>query len=337
MTKIREVMRELEKVAPPAFSESYDNPGLLCGDADWEISGVITCLDCTEDVVSEAIEAKSNLIVAHHPIIFKGIQSLTGKNYVERTLIKAVKNDVAIYAIHTNIDSVLEKGVSTEIANRLGLEDIRILQSKQEQSRLETQLLNMRVDDAETIAMEQTGIPFESRFEVEAPDGPRQHMIWKGRSDLAKALQSALTKAGISTQISSIKEGSDQVGLGIIGSLEVPMPEEAFLKYMKEKLELNVIRHTALLGKSIRRVAACGGSGAFLLPNAISAGADIFITGDFKYHQFFDADGQIIIADVGHYESEQWTIPLLRDIIRDKFSTFAVRCTKMDTNPINYR
>jgi dinuclear metal center YbgI/SA1388 family protein len=288
-------------------------------------------------VVQEAIEEGANLIVAHHPIIFKGIKSLTGKNYVERTLIKAIKNDIAIYAIHTNIDSVLQQGVSTEIGNRLGLEEMRILQPKAELSRLELKVLKMRVDDAEEIAMEETGIPFESRFEVEAPDGPRQLMIWKGRSDLAKVLQRNLAVAGMSAYISNSKEQSNDVGLGILGNLEVPMPEDAFMDHMKEKLDLNMVRHTDFLGKSIQRVAACGGSGAFLLPKAISSGADIFITGDFKYHEFFDADGQIIIADVGHYESEQWTIPLLRDIIRDKFSTFAVRCTKMDTNPINYR
>lgn len=336
MTKIKEVIQALESVAPPAFSESYDNPGLLCGNRDWGITSVITCLDCTEDVVQEAIDHEANLIVAHHPIIFKGLKSLTGKNYVERTLLKAIRNDIAIYAIHTNIDSVLQNGVSTEIGKRLSLENMQILDPKSERVQLELTVLKMRMDDAEKIAMQETQQHFETRFEVDTPQGPRQRMIWSGRSDLARVLQKELANVGILSRISSVKEQSDDVGLGVVGSLPVPMPEEAFLDQMKDKLDVNIIRHTALLGKSIERVAVCGGSGAFLLPKAIQAGADIFITGDFKYHEFFDADGKIIIADIGHYESEQWTIPLLRDIISKKFSTFAVRCTKMDTNPINY-
>lgn len=336
MTKIKEVVSALHEIAPPSFAESYDNPGLICGDPSAEVSGVITCLDCTESVVSEAMQKNCNLIVAHHPIIFKGLKSLTGKNYVERTVIAAIKNNIAIFAIHTNIDNIFEGGVSQRFGSELGLEEMEILSPKNEKLHLELRVLELRVEDAQRISVEVTGSVFNQLTHVETEDGPRKWMRWTGRSDRAHALKGALNQEGMKAEIVPVKEASSEVGLGVIGQLHVPLPEREFLSMVKSKMGGSMIRHTPFLGKSIHRVAVCGGSGAFLLQRAKRAGADAFVTGDFKYHEFFDADNEILVADVGHFESEQWTIPLLKDWISQKFSTFAVHCTTVVTNPVNY-
>jgi dinuclear metal center YbgI/SA1388 family protein len=336
MTKVKAVVAALNEVAPPHFAESYDNPGLLCGNPEAEVSGIITCLDCTEAVVAEAKEKNCNLIVAHHPIIFKGLKSLTGKNYVERTVISAIKNDIAIYAIHTNIDSILEGGVSQRLGRELGLENMQILAPKQEQVRLELTLLEMRVEDAQRLAVQVTGKAFDHISDVETTEGPRKWLRWSGRSDFSKTLERALEKEGMKAESAALSEPSADVGLGVIGQLSVPLPEKEFLSMLKSRMGGSTIRHTPLLGKSVHKVALCGGAGASLLDRAKRAGADAFITGDFKYHEFFDAEDDVIIADVGHYESEQWTIPLLKDWISEKFSTFAVHCTTVVTNPVNY-
>jgi len=263
--KIREVTSYLETIAPLHLQESYDNAGLLVGDADQEVKGVLVTLDSTEEVVSEAIEQGCNLIVAHHPIIFGGLRRLTGQSYIDRTVTKAIKNDIALYAIHTNLDNVLQNGVNQEIGQRLGLGEMQILSPKKEE-----------------------GYP----------------------------------------------EGA--VGSGLIGTLPQPMDPSAFKAHLKEKMNLAVIKHTRFLGKKIARVALCGGSGRFLLNQALLREADVFISSDFKYHEYFDANGQITICDIGHYESERYTIELLERLLREKFSTFALCCTKVNTNPIIY-
>src|SRR6056297_202397 len=336
MTQVKEVVSALDHIAPPQFAESYDNPGLLCGNPESEVSGVVCCLDCTEAVVAEAIEKNCNLIVAHHPIIFKGIKSLTGSNYVERTIIAAIKNDISIYAIHTNIDSILEGGVSQRSGSELGLENMKVLSPKKEQVRLELTVLEMRVEDAQRLAVKLTGKAFDRILDVETVDGPRKWMQWSGRSDLSGLLASALKTEGMKAGKTPLFEYSSDVGLGVIGQLSVPLPEKEFLSMLKSRLGGSLIRHTHLLGKSVHKVALCGGSGTSLLSKAKRAGADAFVTGDFKYHEFFDAEDDLLIADVGHYESEQWTIPLLKDWISEKFSTFAVHCTTVVTNPVNY-
>jgi len=336
MTKVKEVVYALDRIAPRQFAESYDNPGLLCGNLETAVTGVITCLDCTEAVVEEAKKRGCNLIVAHHPIIFKGIKSLTGKNYVERTVMAAIKEDVAVYAIHTNIDNILEGGVSQRLGRELDLEHMQVLVPKREQIRLEVTLLQMRVEDAQRVAARETGHPFDQIFDVETLNGSRKWLRWTGRSDLGQALKDALAKEGMIAELSTQTVSSTEVGLGVIGQLPVPLPEKVFLSMLKSRLGGSTIRHTPLLGKSIHYVAVCGGAGSSFLPHAKKAGVDAFITADFKYHEFFDADGDLVIADIGHYESEQWTIPLLKDWISEKFSTFAVHCTTVDTNPVNY-
>lgn len=336
MTKIKAVVDELNRIAPPSFSESYDNPGLLCGDADKEVTGVLTCLDCTEKVVMEACEKGCNLIVAHHPVIFKGLKQIIGQNFVERTLISAIKNDIAIYAIHTNIDNILHGGVSERLGKELGLEDMNVLSSKKEQVQLDLTVLQLRVEDANRIAMQISGHGFDEESAIETTEGPRKNLRWYGRSDFGNAIFRELSDQGMSAKKSRLNEPSRDVGLGVVGYLPVPLPERVFFEDLKEKLGGIPIRHTRFLDKSIHKVALCGGAGASLLSHAKGVGADIFITGDFKYHEFFDADGGLIIADIGHYESEQWTIPLLKEWISKKFSTFAVHCTKVNTNPVNY-
>ncbi len=259
--RMRDITDVLEAVAPLHLQESYDNAGLIVGHPDQEVTGVLFCLDSTEAVVAEAVQKGCNLIVAHHPIVFRGLKRLNGHTYVERTVMEAIRRHVAIYAIHTNLDNVLRQGVNAKLAERIGLNDLHIL----------------------------------------AP-----------------------------------RPASTDTGAGMLGQLPQPMHETDFLAHLKKTLHAGGIRHTALLGKPIQRVAICGGAGSFLLPQAITLGADAFVTADFKYHEFFDADGRILIADVGHYESEQFTAELLRDIVQEKFPTFALHLTTLRTNPVFY-
>ena len=268
--KIKEVSDFLEGIAPLHYQEGYDNSGLICGSGDTEVKGILLCLDSTEDIIAEAIEKGCNLVVAHHPIVFKGLKQFNGKNYVERTIIKAIKNEVAIYAIHTNLDNVYAQGVNGKIAEKIGLQHTQILAPK------------------------------------------------KGSENIKN------------------DEGSSLVGAGMIGELASPMDEMAFLQHLKSIMQTDCVRYTPLRGKMIKKVALCGGAGSFLLSKAKAQQADIFITGDFKYHEFFDAEGQIIIADIGHFESEQFTIELLYELLSNKFSNFALHCTKVNTNPVQY-
>lgn len=263
--KINEITAFLHQIAPLHFQESYDNSGLIVGNENNDITGVLICLDAVEEVIDEAITLGCNLVIAHHPIIFRGIKKLNGTNYIERTLIKAIKNDIAIFAIHTNLDNVGVSGVNTKIAQKLNLK-------------------------------------------YTSPILPRQETMYNGA----------------------------QVGAGLVGHLDKPMGVVAFLGYLKDQMQLDVIKHTALCKTQIQKVAVCGGSGSFLLEEAKKQAADIFITADFKYHEYFDADQNIIIADIGHYESEKYTIELLFDLIINNFSTFAAHCTKVITNPIKY-
>lgn len=262
MTLIRDVMTVLEAVAPPHLQESYDNAGLIVGHPDTPVTGIVFALDSTEAVIEEAVALGCNLVVAHHPIVFRGLKRFNGANYVERTVISAIRHQVAIYAIHTNLDNVHRQGVNAKIAEQIGLLHTRIL----------------------------------------------------------------LPKAG----------QTDGIGAGLVGTLPKPMSEVAFLQQIKTAFRAGCVRHTALRQRPVERVAVCGGAGSFLLPEARRAGADVLVSADFKYHEFFDAEGEIIIADIGHYESEQFTIELLRDLVQDNFGTFALHCTKLNTNPVFY-
>ncbi|GJM31536.1 MAG: GTP cyclohydrolase 1 type 2 [Saprospiraceae bacterium] len=346
--KIKDLTNYLESIAPANYQESYDNAGLIVGDPATELSGVLVCLDSTEAVVEEAIAKKCNLIVAHHPIVFKGLKRLNGRNYVERTVIKAIRNEIAIYAIHTNLDNVYAQGVNAKIAEKLGLEDTHILAPKAEMKKLFT---FVPATHSEVIrkALFAVGagqvLPHNelsfSTLGVGSQDGQNGAQV-KLEVVFPSGNQSAVLKAldeqfsGAAYDIMQVENSTPEVGSGMIGTFKKPMTEEAFLKFLKKNMQTELVRHTQLLGNKISKVAICGGAGSFLLSRAIQQKADVFITADYKYHEFFDADGKIVIADIGHFESEQFTIDLLYEIISEKFSNFALHCTEVKTNPVNY-
>ncbi len=324
---IQDVIQYLEGIAPPRYQESYDNSGLLVGDAHAPVKGIITCLDVTEAVVDEAAGKDCNLIVAHHPILFKGLKRLTGSNYVARTVQKAIRNDLAIYAIHTNLDNVFHWGVNERIAQRLDLQHCRLLAPKAVQKKVEVFL--PAAEPADLIR----------RLHAAGLHGrPAEHgqLRLEGLVDEARLNEIRQWIGGHALHSYSVDQASEQVGSGMVGELPEPMDEMDFLHFLKDRMQTQLVRHTRLLQRPVQRVALCGGSGSFLLPMAKSAGAQVFITGDYKYHDFFDAEDQILIADIGHYESEQFTIPLLRELLSEKFRNFAVHLTEVQTNPVHY-
>jgi dinuclear metal center YbgI/SA1388 family protein len=361
---IQQVISYLEGIAPPALQESYDNAGLLTGQAGWQCTGVLCTLDATEEVILEAIDKRCNLVVAHHPIIFGGLKKINGKNYVEKTVITAIKNDIAIYAIHTNLDHVLE-GVNGRMADKLGLINRRILVPKEGTlKKLFTFVPHAQADKVRNAIFSagagEIGKYSECSFGTEGTGtfkagedtnpfagqkGERHHEketkleivfpAW-----LQPAVVQALIKAHpyeeVAYDVVNLANAHPGHGSGLIGELPAPQGETEFLGFLKEQFDLHVIRHTPLTGQLIRKVALCGGAGSFLVSKALAAGADIYITGDMKYHEFFDANGRMIIADIGHFESEQFTTDLLVDILREKFTTFAVLKSGVPTNPVNY-
>lgn len=362
--KISSITSELEKWAPLSLQESYDNSGLIVGDPHAEVTGVLVTLDCIEAVVDEAIAKGCNLIVAHHPIVFSGLKKINGKNYIERTVIKAIKNDIAIYAIHTNLDNVIS-GVNAKIAQQLGLKNIKPLDEKK--GLLKKLVVFCPIDYVEKVkeAMFQQGAGAignydECSFEVNGSGGfkakeganpfvgeigkrqieseVRVEVVFENFKQRAvlKALIEAHPYEEVAYDLYALENSVALYGSGILGELEEAQREKQFLAHVKSAMKTECIRHTAFLNKPIKRVAVCGGAGSFLLDKAIGAGAQCFITGDFKYHQFFDADGKILIADIGHYESEQFTIQLISDFVVEKFPTFAVHLSQVNTNPVNY-
>jgi dinuclear metal center YbgI/SA1388 family protein len=321
-------------------------------------------LDSLEETIVEAIKVGANLIVAHHPIVFKGLKRFNGSNYVERTVIKAIKNDIAIYAIHTNIDSVLN-GVSGKIAQKLGVENISVLSPKSHQLlKLETYVpldRSSTVLDALFLAGagnvgNYSNCSFVSEgqgsFMAEIGTHPyvgeigKKHLEREGKIEvifpvhLKTGVISALLESHpyeeVAYNIFQMENKSRQQGLGVVGDLPEEMDVTDFLSVIKANMKAGVVRYTRPHKNRIKRVAICGGSGSFLLSEAKKAGADLFLTSDFKYHEFFDSENQIVIADIGHYESEQYTSELLYDFLTQKFSTFAVRISALNTNPVNY-
>jgi dinuclear metal center YbgI/SA1388 family protein len=361
--KLKEITDHLESIAPLAYQESYDNAGLICGSHDMEISAALICLDSTEAVLDEAIAAGCNLVIAHHPIVFSGLKKFNGKNYVERVIIKAIQNNIAIYAAHTNLDNVSD-GVNAKIAEKLGLKNCRILvPQKDKLKRLITFCPQEKADEVRNAMFKagagQIGNYDECSFNsmgtgtfragenadpyVGRPGERHEEKEVKIETILPAHLESRVISAMIKAHpyeevaydLIPLSNVHKEVGSGMIG--EIGETEEMdFLKGLKSAMKAESVRFTALKGKKVRKVAVCGGSGSFLLPAAIRAGADVFVTADFKYHQFFDAEDQIVIADIGHYESEQYTSELFYEILKKKFRTFALHLSKINTNPINY-
>ena len=364
MTYIKEVIQELEKLAPLAYQESYDNAGLLVGSGQTDVTGVLFTLDVTEKVVEEAVERNCNLIVAHHPLIFKGLKKLNGNNYVERTVIKAIKNDIAIYAIHTNLDHI-ENGVNRKIAERLGLENVRVLAPKKNLlTKLaffapvnDTKLIldalfvagagkigqyencSFRTEGTGTFLPGETAHPsigsvgkleevHEHRIEVMFPSYMQTKIL--------SALRQAHPYEEVAYYLTPLENENQEVGAGAIGELPDALDPAAFLNLLREKMQLTVIKHTAVTGSTIKRIAVCGGAGSFLLSDAIRLNADVFVTSDYKYHEYFDAENKIMICDIGHYESEVFTKDLLYNYLSGKFSNFALCLSEVNTNPVQY-
>lgn len=362
--KIKEITSLLEQWAPPSLQESYDNSGLLIGDKNQEINAALITLDITEEVIDEAIESGDDLIIAHHPFIFKGIKRIGNIHWIDRCIRKAIKHDIAIYAIHTNLDNV-DTGVNKKICDKIGLNNTRILQPKK--STLSKLVVFVPTENKEALLealykagagnvgnydhcsfqTEGTGTfrgnessnptigtqgveesVKETRIEVIVP----QHA---SRSVL-QAMKHAHPYEEVAYYLQELINENQDIGSGMIGTLEQSMDTKTFLTHLKKSMGLSVIRHTDLVKSNIQKVAVCGGSGSFLLSKAMAAGADIFITADFKYHDFFEANGDIIIADIGHYESEVFTKELLLDVLTKNFTKFAFRLSKVDTNPIKY-
>lgn len=363
--KISEVIQQLEKLAPLSLQESYDNSGLIVGDKNAEAKHPIICLDSTEEVIDEAIASGSTLVIAHHPIVFSGLKSLTGKNYIEKTIIKAIKNDIAIYAIHTNLDNV-HNGVNKMIADKIGLENTRILHPKKELlSKLiffcptaEAEKVREAVFDSgagkigkyDSCSYNLKGI---GTFKAGKNTNPHIGEIGKFHQEEEMRIEIILPNTAVEKVVAAlikahpyeevaydlypITNAWKEVGSGMIGALKEPLVAETFLDQLKKTFKTTVIRHTRILSKKVSRVAICGGSGSFLLNDAISNKADVFVTADFKYHQFFDANDKIVIADVGHFESEQFTMQLIQNYLQEKIPNFATYLSKVNTNPINYR
>lgn len=361
---IHNITQYLESIAPPALQESYDNAGLITGSAQWPCTGIICCLDAVEDVIQEAIQKKCNLVIAHHPIIFSGLKKINGNNYVERTIIKAIKNDIAIYAIHTNLDNIMH-GVNGMIAEKLCLQNVSILSAKQNQLKklffyvpaqhaqkvmdaiFETgggQIGNysecsFTVNGTGTFKPNELANPFtgqkgerheaaELKIEILFPAYLQQRIL--------SALRQNHPYEEVAYEIINLDNAHQHIGTGITGELKEPMDAIDFLQHLKKIFTIPTVRHTHLPQKKIKKVAVCGGAGSFLIKNAIQSKSDIYITSDLKYHEFFEADGQLIIADIGHYESEQYTIDLLANLLEKKFPNFATLKTGVNTNPVYY-
>jgi dinuclear metal center YbgI/SA1388 family protein len=363
--QIKSVIQELERIAPQSLQESYDNSGLLTGSFDWDCTGLLITLDITERTIEEAKKKGCNLVIAHHPIIFKGLKKITPTgNYVERTLIQAIKSDIAIYAIHTNLDNVLH-GVNKMIADRLGLSARKVLAPKE--NLLKKLVFFVPPTHAEIVrnAIFEAGggrlgnyaecsfyhpgtgtfMPLEGAQPFTGTKNNRsreteekveiQYPVWL-ENVIIQAMKASHPYEEVAYDLLTVTNSADQYGSGLVGNLIEPLPEIEFLELLKKSFELKVIRHTALSGKKIQKVAVCGGAGSFLTKYALREKADAYITADLKYHEFFDSENRLLLVDIGHWESEQFTIELLFQLLIEKFPTFAVLKSGENTNPVHY-
>jgi dinuclear metal center YbgI/SA1388 family protein len=364
MTKISTLINYLHQIAPPSLQEDYDNAGLITGHPDTEIRGVVVSLDCTESVIDEVIELGYNVVVAHHPIVFRGLKKINGYSYIEKTIIKAIKNDIAIFAIHTNLDNV-KHGVNKIFADKIGLSDLKILVPKEETLRKITFFCppdhvekicqamhhagagnignygecSFRINGIGTFIPNSHSNPFSGKEGLKSfEDETRIEMIFPSHmtNSVVRAMKINHPFEEVAYYLHTLLNENQDIGAGIIGKLNEPLNTKDFLTHLKSVMDLQVVKHTSILSDSVQTIALCGGSGSFLIKNAIAANADIYISADIKYHEYFDANDQILIVDIGHYESEKYTIELLFSLISNNFSNFAVRSTNVNTNPINF-
>ena len=369
--KIKQILALLEEMAPLGYAEDFDNVGLLVGDQDTEATGVLVCHDALENVITEAINKNCNLVVCFHPILFSGIKKITGKNYVEKAILKAIKNDIAIYAVHTALDNHPE-GVNQIFCDALGLKNSKILVPKQNYIRkLVTYTIRENADTVRN-ALFQAGagsignydncsFNSEGTFTYQGNENSNPVVGQKGVLSTGtetkievvfeKHLQSKVLKALFTThiyeevayEIYDLQNNYQKIGLGMVGELEEPMEESSFLHFVKEKMQAEGIRHSAFLGRPIKKVAVLGGAGSFAISQAIQAGADAYLTADLKYHQFYEAENRILLADIGHFESERYTKNYIVEYLRKKILNFApvslpsgIILSEENTNPVKY-
>jgi len=362
--KIKEIITILEEMAPLAYAEDFDNVGLLVGNEEVNATGILVCHDALESVINEAIAKKCNLIVCFHPIIFSGMKKITGKNYVERAVLKAIKNDIAIYAVHTALDNHKD-GVNKIFCDALGLVHTKILVPKthfiqklitytipENAEQVRNALFEAgagRIGNYEDCSFNSTGIgtymgnensnpEIGERFEfVETQEIKIEVTFEKHlQGKVLKALFSSHAYEEIAYEIYDLQNQHQNIGLGMVGELTNPLSEIEFLEMVKNKMQCGVIRHTELLGKTVKKVAVLGGSGSFAIKNAIQSGADVFLTSDLKYHNFYEVENKIVIADIGHFESERYTKNYIVDYLKEKITNFAIVLSEENTNPVKY-
>jgi dinuclear metal center YbgI/SA1388 family protein len=362
--KIKEILSVLEEMAPLAYAEDFDNVGLLVGNQDSEATGVLVCHDALENVIDEAIAKKCNLVVCFHPILFSGLKKITGKNYVERSVIKAIKNDIAIYAVHTALDNHMN-GVNKIFCDALGLTNTKILIPKQNFIRkLVTYTIPENAEEVrnalfdagagnignyENCSFNSKGIgtymgnehsnpAIGERFEFVQGDEIKIEVTFEKylQNKILKTLFSHHVYEEVAYEIYDLQNQNQNIGLGMIGELPTPMDEKEFLLLVKEKMQSDGIRHSHFMGKPIKKVAVLGGSGSYAIKNALMAGADAFLTADLKYHQFYEAENKLLLADIGHFESERYTKNYIVDYLRKKILNFAIILSEENTNPVKY-
>ena len=361
--QLSEITKHLEQLAPLAYAEDFDNVGLLVSHTN-DITGILVCHDALEEVIEEAISKKCNLVVCFHPILFSGLKKITGKNYVERAIIKAIKNDVAIYAVHTALDNH-QNGVNKIFCDALGLTNTKVLIPKQNfiyklvtytkpenENQVKQALFEAgagSIGNYDNCSFTSAG---NSSFKGNENSNPvlGQKQILQIEEEIKievifeKHLQNNILKAlfanhmyeEVAYEIYKTENEHQNIGLGMIGELEQPMKPNAFLQFVKEKLECGGIRHTQFLPNDIKKVAVLGGSGSFAIKNAIAAGADAFLTADLKYHQFYEAENKLLLADIGHFESERYTKNYIVDFLKEKITNFAIILSELNTNPVKY-
>jgi dinuclear metal center YbgI/SA1388 family protein len=369
--KIKDILSILEEMAPLAYAEDFDNVGLLVGDVSEDLTGLLVCHDALEIVIDEAIAKKCNLVVCFHPILFSGLKKITGKNYVEKSIIKAIKNNIAIYAVHTALDNH-KNGVNKLFCDSLGLINTKILIPKlqfiqkivtytvpENVEQLRNALFNAgagKIGNYENCSFRSQGIgsymgdensnpEIGSRFEYIENNEIKIEMIFEKylQSKILKALFANHVYEEVAYEIYDLQNEHQNIGLGMIGELPETMQEKNFLEFVKDRMQSESIRHSAFLGKDIKKVAVLGGSGSFAIKKAIQAGADVFLTSDLKYHQFYESENQIILADIGHFESERYTKNYIVDYLKKKILNFApefplkkIVLSEENTNPVKY-
>ncbi len=362
--KIKDIFPILEEMAPLAYAENFDNVGLLVGNRENKATGILVCHDALESVIEEAIQKNCNLVVCFHPILFSGLKKITGATYVERAIIKAIKNDIAIYAVHTALDNHPE-GVNKIFCDALGLKNTKILIPKENFIRkLVTYTIPENAEEVRSalfnagagsignyencsfnskgtgtyMGNEHSNPEIGERFEFVKADEIKIEVTFEKHleSTILKALFQTHVYEEVAHEIYDLKNQHQNIGLGMIGELENPMQEIDFLLFVKEKMQTGGIRHSEFTQKPIQKVAVLGGAGSFAIKNAIQAGADAFLTADLKYHQFYEAENQLLLADIGHFESERYTKNYIVDFLRKKILNFAIIFSEENTNPVKY-